>query len=331
METPTTSTGAPPRMMNAIIAGFNVAANHLGLLILPVIVDLFLWLGPHISLKDVLLPAVTKASLYLQQANPPDLTGRINGAQDIWTQILASFNLFSLIRTFPIGVPSLMATSGSTETPYGPAVTIEASSGGSAFLIWLAVITVGFIAGCLYFYFLAQATLDTKQPFELSAFFNKIGQAFLFSVGLFLLIIFLAIPGLLLASIIALISPALGDFAILFGGFILIWILFPLVFTPQALFSGKNNILVSTMTSVRLVRYFLPGAGFFLIIALIFTQGLDILWRVPPASSWMTLVGILGHSFIYTAILAASFVYFQGGLRWMLERIETARPQEIKT
>ena len=107
--------------------------------------------------------------------------------------------------------------------------------------------------------------------------------------------------------------------------------MFPLVFTPQALFSGKNNILVSIMTSVRLVRHFLPGAGTFLVVALVFTQGMDILWRIPPANSWMTLVGILGHAFIYTAIMAASFVYFRGGLRWMVENSIAARPQEIKT
>lgn len=331
METRTSDTGAPPRMMNAIIAGFNIAANHLGLLILPVLIDLFLWLGPHFSLKALLLPAVTRASLYLQQANPPELTDRIKSTQDLWAQILGSFNLFSLVRTFPIGIPSLMATSGSTETPFGQAVTVEAGNGGSALLILLAVLAVGFFAGSLYFYFLAQATSETPQPQDFGGFFRKLGQAFLFTAGIYLLIILLAIPGVLLASVIALISPTFGDFALMFGGFLLIWILFPLIFTPQALFTGKNNLLVSVMTSVRLVRYFLPGAGLFIIVALVFTQGLDVLWRVPPVNSWMTLVGILGHSFIYTAILAASFVYFRGGLRWMLERTIAVKPQEINT
>lgn len=318
-------------MMNAIIAGFNIAANHLGLLILPILIDLFLWLGPHVSLKSLLLPAVTRASLYLQQANPPELSDKIKSTQDLWAQILGSFNLFSLARTFPIGVPSLMATSGTTETPFGQAAVVEAGNAGSALLILLGVLALGFVAGSLYFYFLAQATSEAPQPQDTAGFFHKLGQAFLFTAGVYLLILFLAIPGLLLASVIALISPVFGDFALMFGGFLLIWILFPLVFTPQALFTGKNTLLVSVMTSIRLVRYFLPGAGLFVIIALVFTQGLDLLWRVPPASSWMTLVGILGHSFIYTAILAASFVYFRGGLRWMLERTIAVNPQEIKT
>jgi hypothetical protein len=31
------------------------------------------------------------------------------------------------------------------------------------------------------------------------------------------------------------------------------------------------------------------------------------------------LIGIIGHAFIASAVLAATFVYYQGGLRWMRE------------
>lgn len=331
MENRKQGTGAPPRMMNAIIAGFNVAANNLSLLILPVLIDLFLWLGLQVRVKDVLLPLFTNTAQYLQQANSPDLAARIKAAADIWEQILESFNLLGLVRTIPIGVPSLMATSGAIETPFGAANSMEAGSLGSAMIIWLVVITVGFIAGCLYFYSLARATAETKEPLEPAAFLRKIGQSLGLTVAFFLLLIILAVPALLLVSIIALINPVLGDFAMLFVGFILIWILFPLVFTPHAVFTGKNNLIVSGMTSVRLVRHYLPGAGIFIIVGLVFTQGMDILWRIPPTSSWMTLVGILGHAFIYTAIFSASFIYFRAGLRWMVESTLPIQQQEIKT
>jgi hypothetical protein len=50
MENPTIGTGAPPRMMNAIIAGFNIVANNLALLVLPIVIDLYLWLGPQVKI-----------------------------------------------------------------------------------------------------------------------------------------------------------------------------------------------------------------------------------------------------------------------------------------
>jgi hypothetical protein len=107
-------------------------------------------------------------------------------------------------------------------------------------------------------------------------------------------------------------------------------LLVPLVFTPHNIYSGQRNLLVSIATSVRLVRFFLPGTGIFLLFAILISQGLDILWRIPPETSWLTAVGIFGHAFIYSGLLAASFVYFRGGMRWMLHNIAKQNPREIK-
>jgi hypothetical protein len=46
-------------------------------------------------------------------------------------------------------------------------------------------------------------------------------------------------------------------------------------------------------------------------------MGQSLLWRTPPDTSWMTLVGIFGNAFINTALLAASFIYYRNGLSYM--------------
>ncbi|HAL15638.1 MAG TPA: hypothetical protein DCP32_02450 [Anaerolineaceae bacterium] len=331
MENPTIGSGAPPRMMNAIIAGFNVVANNLALLVLPIVFDLYLWLGPQVSVQKVLKPMIDETVRLLQQINSPELAGQMTVISDIWDEILANFNLAGAIRTLPIGVPSLMSSVRSAATPLGPATLYEVPNLTMGFGIWLVVISIGFLAGSLYFSLLARATSDTRNGFELMSFLSKTGMALALTLGLLIGLIILLVPALMLVSVIALISPGMGDFALLFAGFLLIWMLLPLIFTPHAIFSLKFGLVASAMTSVRLVRHFLPGTGMFLIIALIIARGMDVLWQVPPASSWMTLVGILGHAFIYTAVFAASFVYFRGGIRWMVENSPSARPQEIKT
>jgi hypothetical protein len=48
----------------------------------------------------------------------------------------------------------------------------------------------------------------------------------------------------------------------------------------------------------------------------VLTQGLDILWRIPPSNSWLTLLGIAGHAFVTTGLLSASFVYYRDADRW---------------
>jgi hypothetical protein len=35
----------------------------------------------------------------------------------------------------------------------------------------------------------------------------------------------------------------------------------------------------------------------------------------------MSMVGVLGHAFITTALLSASFIYYAGGIRWMRENV----------
>ena len=45
----------------------------------------------------------------------------------------------------------------------------------------------------------------------------------------------------------------------------------------------------------------------------------------------MTLVGIGGHAFITTGLLAASFIYYQGGMRWMQENLKKMVASANKT
>jgi len=43
---------------------------------------------------------------------------------------------------------------------------------------------------------------------------------------------------------------------------------------------------------------------------------MNYLWSVPPEDSWLLLVGILGHAFISTALLASSYYYFLDATRF---------------
>jgi hypothetical protein len=66
-----------------------------------------------------------------------------------------------------------------------------------------------------------------------------------------------------------------------------------------------------------MLRYALPPLGWFAMLAIIISQGMDMLWRVPPAESWMMGIGILGHAFICTGLLAASFIYYRDLNAWI--------------
>ena len=54
------------------------------------------------------------------------------------------------------------------------------------------------------------------------------------------------------------------------------------------------------------------------LLALVFalSAGLNYLWSLPNESSWMLLVGIVGHALISSALVTATFVFFQDRYRY---------------
>jgi len=96
-----------------------------------------------------------------------------------------------------------------------------------------------------------------------------------------------------------------------------LWLGFPLIFTPHGIFANHSNVLVALRNSIRVTRMTLPSTSLFFLAILMISEGLDILWRVPAENSWLMLVGVAGHAFITTGLLAATFVYYRDADRWV--------------
>ena len=46
----------PPGIIGSLKAGFDVVSSHVILILMPLVIDLFLWLGPRLSVSKVLGP-----------------------------------------------------------------------------------------------------------------------------------------------------------------------------------------------------------------------------------------------------------------------------------
>jgi hypothetical protein len=53
------------------------------------------------------------------------------------------------------------------------------------------------------------------------------------------------------------------------------------------------------------------------------------LWRLPSLDSWLTLFGIFGHSFVTTALLAGSFIYYYEMSAWVQTVLDKLRPNKV--
>jgi hypothetical protein len=301
----------PPGLVASLMAGFDSVANHIVVILPPVLLDLFLWLGPRLHLKEFLQPLIDRlpslASTF--PSNFPDLATM----QTAWTDISDKFNLFVILRTFPVGTTSLLSFEISVQNPLGVPASLDAGP-FIAILGWaLFLVLLGWVIGAFYYYWVSKVALklevrslwkSTKQ----SVYLSLIWMGFLF---------FLGVPALMVLSVVTAISPVLGQVVLFAGAMILIWLVMPIFFSAHGIFTLQLDALRAILVSLRMVRFTLPNTGLFLLTFLVLNQGLNFLWNTPPQDSWWTLVGIAGHAFVSTALLAASFIYYRDINAWL--------------
>jgi hypothetical protein len=312
-----TITTTPPRLIPSLTAGFNSVANNIYLILFPVALDLLLWMGPHLRIKILFAPVLEEYNRMAAGAGSTDGSELFRTAQQVWSIFLERFNLFSLLRTLPVGISSLFSASAPIQTPLGTAPFFEVKSFAAFLGFWVLFSLVGIAAGSFYFKEIASKHVPEKTGFSMRSVLWETAQMVGLNLSVFLFLFLLLIPVSLMWLFMAAINPTLAQIASLFMGLILIWLLLPLIFSPHGVFSLHQNILASMLTSVRLVRFFLPGTGVFILMVLLISEGLDRIWYLAPETSWMSLIGVLGHAFITTALISASFSYYLGGVRWM--------------
>lgn len=260
----------------------------------------------------------------------------MSAGQESWVLLAERFNLFTALRTYPVGIPSLMVTRLPVETPIGAPIGLEINSLGFTFFFWLAITIFGLIAGTLYFSVVAQVALVGQVQWRqvLDNLPRASFQVILLALFWLVLLVLVSIPSSFLLSLAALSGNSLIQCAFfIYGGFLL-WLIFPLIFSTHGIFVNKQNVLLSLKTSMRLTRLTLPTTSLFFLAAFFTSKGLDILWQAPKESSWFSLVGVAGHAFVTTGFLAASFVYYRDADRWSQSVLQQIRwftsVQELK-
>lgn len=311
----------PPKLIPSLVEGFNTIASHIYIILFPILYDLLLWFGPMIRIKNLLLPAVLEASEISASAYGPEGQAIIENSKSIWTVLLEQLNLLYGLRTYPVGVPSLLLGKGVTQNPIGSVNVIEMQSISTTFWIFLGLAIVGVILGSLYFAMIAGAVDANGESLNLSSLLKQIFQTGFLALILVIGLIILSIPVICLISSLVLFLPSLGDLLIMLFGFVLVWMLLPLAFSPHGIFASQFKATTSIVNSIKLVRSLMSITGLFFICLILLGYGLDILWLTPEADSWMLLVGIVGHAFISSGLIAASFSFYKRGLRWLQARL----------
>lgn len=317
----------PPGIIGSLRAGFDAIAAHIGLILMPLGLDLLLWFGPRISISRLMQPLLDEMARIAPGSGLPQAD--IDSMLAIYRELLTRLNLLALLRTIPVGVSSLMSGRMPIQSPLGPQAVLQVESLPEMMGLLLVLTVIGWSLGGLYFQRVAGLVSSRSTDASPVPAGRAIVQTLLYSLIWVVLIWSLGLPALFLVYLGFAINALLGQGLLLFLGFISLWLLVPLFFSPHGIYLGRQTALASFLGGFRLARFTLPTSSLFVLTVLLVGMGLNTLWAVPAEDTWIAVVGLLGHAFITTALLAASFIYFQDMSGWVqsvLARLRAGMP-----
>ncbi len=298
-----------PNITQALLAGFNTIANKPYLILFPVLLDLFLWFGPAWRVDRYFLPIVQSLENIPGISNT-EYASAIKDYVLLWQEFLANFNLATTLRTLPIGVPSLMVSKPPFLNPLGQPLIFNLENSSQVLGIWFLLLLVGFFIANLYLKNISTEIIKPTNDRTLASLMRTFFQIILMPILLIIILIILSIPAMIMFTLITLVSPTISQFVIIIAGMVLLWVLMPLIFTPHSIFLFRQNLISAMMTSISVVRTSMTKTAWFILLSYVLIEGMDLLWQTPPVDNWFLIIGIFGHAFVVTAVVAASFHYF---------------------
>jgi hypothetical protein len=241
------------------------------------------------------------------------MTEFVTANREAFLEAIARFNLFGLLRSLPLGVPSLMASRLPAGNPLQSLQSFELSSFGGVLVIALGLTLLGLVVAALYFGLVSQAAITGKVAFSetIQEWPAAAGQTLLLALFLLAILAAISLPLFCVLPFLMFGGGSLGRLMLFMYAGVMIWLLFPILYSPFGIFLHQDKMWTSLMRGIRLARTTLPYSVLFALAGLVLSQGLDMLWSIPEDTSWLSVVGVIGHAFISSGILAAAFIFYR--------------------
>lgn len=304
--------GKPIGTIASLSAGLDAVIQGWWILLVPVALDLFLWFGPRLSVRPVI-------ERLLADLGP--LVGN-NSLLELIQQAATEVNYFTVVSAAPlIGVPSLMAVKLPQSTPLGTPTVITVDSELAWILLFLALFLAGLLLGGVYLGLISQQVQQGRLNLRhlLTLLPRYWASVLVLLIGLVLLASILALPVIVVASVLSGLSIWIASLVIWIGFLLFLWLLFHLIFSLHGILMNRQALHTAVWVSMRLVAFNSFSVMGLVALVLGLTMGLNFLWSLPAEGSWMLLVGVVGHAVISSALLAATFVFYQDRYRYWQE------------
>lgn len=297
-----------PGVIDTISAGYGIVNRQIWIILIPILLDLLLWLGPQVSMSPLVGQALTRMELL------PGLSAEnaeaVEQARRGMMAAADEFNLLWLLSPSLIGavaVPSAAALFSAL----GPLQFVD--TWVAALLVLGGATLVGLALGSGYHVLLAQQLRDGAISAERALWQSWAAWRRVLALLLLLMGVAAAI-GLPLAFVLALVgmlSPGLASMGVAVVMVTLIWVQLHLYFAPSAIFVGQRRPIQAVRESFGLMRtHFWSAMGLIALIWVILL-GMAQVWVMVAALPGGALLGILGNAYIASGLAAAGMVFYQ--------------------
>ena len=316
-------------VIDSLSAGYRFLGRRIGLLAIPVLLDMWLRFGPQLSVAPLFTwLADLYRSLAAVEGLSPEMATLVGQLADSLGQMGESSNLFSLlVNNSLLHVPSAVVAIGpapgaTVQTIANPVVAV-----GLALAFWI----LGILIGVVYLTLLARNLPLGNSPRPLAwAEGAKLvvvhwGMIVAFVALTALALVAISLPVTFGIALVSLLSPVLGSgLGFLLSGLIFL-VLFYLYFVTVAIVMDNATLPTAVLGSARLVRRnFWPTVGFIVLTNLISIGFLLLVNQVAALASFGANVAILVNAYIGTGLAMAWLVFYRTRVLRMHEEMAAA-------
>lgn len=300
-------------VIDSLSAGYRFLGRRVELILIPVLLDLWLWLGPRLSIEPLMQEFARYYERTVGAQEMPVMAAEMS--PQMLVEASRGSNLMdALVSSSMLHVPSLLAALG----PLSGNVVYEIHSPLAAAGLFTGLSLLGLLIGVLYMNLLARLL-----PLGSGAKPSTVGDlmrlvlrhwlmVMLFIVLMTLLLFAAAMPVVMGSVLLSFVSPALSSVLVfVFLGTVLV-VLFYLYFVTAAIVLDDLPLHRAVAQSFAVVRGNFLATLLFIVLTTVISVGIALIMRqLTQLSSIGVAIAILVNAYIGSGLVLALFVFYR--------------------
>ncbi len=306
---------APTGVIDTLTAGYAAINRRPWVLLLPIGVDLVLWLGPQVSISPMVQPLLAGLAVWVRRATlrgaaSPDLQQQYDAFRQSLMPLTDSTNALMLLGHGPLGLPGVATLLGVG----GPFSFVSGWVDG--LLLLAGTFAGGMLLGGFFRGLIAQQVRDGRaEPIQVG---RRVPRDVLRVVSLLLVLLgafaLLGLPILLLVAAAAIVAPPVAVMAFVAAVVAALFIEVHLFFAVDAIFVSRVGPLAAIQRSVVVVRRWLASTLGLILLSWLILMGMDRVWELLAnqlVEPYGVLLSVLGNAYIASGLVAASMIFYK--------------------